>query len=147
MRTDDGNLWGAMTGTSMAAPTVAGIIAQWLQVNPNLSPSGVKKVIEETAIKDYFTGNPHFGPNGKIDAMAGIRYLLGITEPEFMLGDVNGDGVFNISDVTTTIDYLLGNVQLDEQSLLAADMNHDSVVNITDVTMMIDILLGNEPLP
>ncbi len=147
MRTDDGNLWGAMTGTSMAAPTVAGIIAQWLQVNPNLSPSGVKKVIEETAIKDSFTGNPHFGPNGKIDAMAGIRYLLGITEPEFMLGDVNGDGVFNISDVTTTIDYLLGNVQLDEQSLLAADMNHDSVVNITDVTMMIDILLGNEPLP
>lgn len=145
MRTDDGNLWGTMTGTSMAAPTVAGIIAQWLQVNPNLSPSGVKKVIEETAIKDYFTGNPHFGPNGKIDAMAGIRYLLGITEPEFMLGDVNGDGVFNISDVTNTIDYLLGNVQLDEQSLLAADMNHDSVVNITDVTMMIDILLGNEP--
>ena len=61
---------------------------------------------------------------------------------EPLKGDVNGDEVVNIADVTVLIDYLLGNVpqSFNEQ---AADVNSDGVINIADVTALIDILLGN----
>ena len=69
---------GAMSGTSMAAPCTAGITALWMQVDPTLTPAQVKEIMAETAIKDsYVTGTnaSHFG-NGKIDALAGIEYIL-----------------------------------------------------------------------
>ena len=69
---------GAMQGTSMATPCVAGICALWLQVDPSLTPDEVKTIMAETAIKDsYVTGTnaSHFG-NGKIDALAGIEKIL-----------------------------------------------------------------------
>lgn len=69
---------GAMSGTSQAAPCVAGITALWLQANPTLSPDNVKTVMKETAITDTYTSGTyasHFG-NGKIDALAGVKYIL-----------------------------------------------------------------------
>lgn len=55
-------------------------------------------------------------------------------------GDVNGDQMVNISDVTTLIDNLLGgNGDVDFHN---ADVNRDGVVNISDVTLLIDYLLG-----
>ena len=69
---------GAMSGTSMATPCVAGITALWLQANPTLTPDDVKEAMAETAIKDsYVTGtNANKFGNGKIDALAGIKYVL-----------------------------------------------------------------------
>lgn len=134
--------WAIMTGTSMAAPAVAGIIAQWLQINPNLSPSQVKDIIAQTAIKDNYTNNPEsgfrFGPNGKIDALAGARRVLGIN---YLIGDVNGNGVINIQDVTWLIDYLLENPN-ENFVLEAADVFPDGIINIRDLTSLIDVLLG-----
>ena len=69
---------GAMSGTSMATPCVAGIVALWLQANPLLTPLQMKEVMASTAIKDsYVTGTyaTHFG-NGKIDALAGIKKVI-----------------------------------------------------------------------
>ena len=144
-RDDNENGWGIMAGTSMAAPTVAGIIAQWLQINPNLSPSDVKNVIAQTSIKDSFTQDPNygyrFGPNGKIDAMAGAQYLLSQMEEEILLGDVNGDGKISIKDVTTLISYLLDN---ETYIVFAnADVSGDGVITIKDVTSLISLLLYN----
>ena len=61
--------------------------------------------------------------------------------PPIQLGDVNGDGAVNISDVTTLIDYLLGNnVEIVAE---ASDINGDGVINISDATALIDMVLGN----
>ena len=70
--------WGDMMGTSMSSPQVAGILALWLQVNPNLSVSDVREVFESTSIQDsYVTAGPakKWG-YGKIDALAGIKQVI-----------------------------------------------------------------------
>lgn len=142
MVSEGGYPWGVMTGTSMAAPTVAGIIAQWLQINPHLSVSEIKDLIARTAIKDAFTyALPQFGPNGKIDALAGAVYLIN-NNPNFIRGDVNGDGSVTIKDVTCLIDYLLGGELLVFISP-AGDLNQDGLITIKDVTALIDILLSD----
>ena len=140
MRDDEGSVWGVMTGTSMAAPTVGGIIAEWLQLYPNLSPSQVKNVIAQTAIKDEFTNSSdQFGPNGKIDALAGILYLIK-NDPHFLLGDVNADGEVSVLDASLMIDRLLGN-DVPGFNPVAADVSQDGKFSILDVITLIDSLL------
>ena len=75
------NWWyGMMEGTSMAAPMVTGIIALWLQANPNLTVAQIKTILQNTAITDSFTGTGSAIPNntwgrGKINAYDGIQYI------------------------------------------------------------------------
>ena len=71
--------FGAMQGTSMASPAAAGIIALWLQVNPRLSVDSVKHILENTALPHPDAGKPNAAYTwgyGKIDAAAGVQYLL-----------------------------------------------------------------------
>ena len=80
--TDNTNNWyfAANQGTSMAAPMVTGIIALWLQANPNLNAAQIKTILQNTSITDSFTGTGSAIPNntwgrGKIDAYDGIQYI------------------------------------------------------------------------
>ena len=80
--TDNTNNWyfAAMEGTSMSAPMATGIIALWLQANPNLNVADIKTILQSTADTDPFTGTGSAIPNntwgrGKIDAYAGIQYI------------------------------------------------------------------------
>ena len=69
---------------------------------------------------------------------ANKRKLGEYDEPTTATGDVDGDGIVNISDVTALIDMLLsGNISSD-----AADVDGDGIVNISDVTALIDMLLS-----
>ena len=69
------------------------------------------------------------------DYWGSFTYIIGIDED---LGDVDGDGSVNISDVTALIDILLSG----ETAPQSADCNSDSSVNISDVTALIDYLLS-----
>ena len=56
-------------------------------------------------------------------------------------GDVDGNGIVSISDVTTLIDYLLsGNSDLIDTK--GADVDGDGYISISDVTALIDKLLS-----
>lgn len=79
---DTNNPYGVMSGTSMSTPVAAGIVALWMQAAKEkgiqLSTSQVKNIMKETAIHDNFTdgvNKKRFG-NGKIDALAGIDYIV-----------------------------------------------------------------------
>jgi len=64
-------------------------------------------------------------------------------EPEFEMGDVNGDGEVNIKDVTALIAYLMSNGETEIQEAVA-DLNEDGVISIKDVTALINMLLNGE---
>jgi subtilisin family serine protease len=69
--------WAAWRGTSMSSPLVAGIIALWLQADPQLSVQEARKIMQTTAQTDYTDiTDPHWGSSGCIDAYAGLKYLL-----------------------------------------------------------------------
>ena len=126
----------------MASPTVAGIIALWLQADPTLSVRQVKDIIAQTAIRDQFTQGElgtHFGPNGKIDALAGIQLIL--ERQNYGSGDVNEDRKVSIEDATDLIDYLLGHAPK-PFNIRAADIDRDDRVTIGDLTDLSDILLA-----
>ena len=61
-------------------------------------------------------------------------------EDDFILGDVNGDGNVNISDVTALINYLLTGDD-SNINLKGADVNEDGSISISDVTSLINLLL------
>ncbi len=73
--------YGMMAGTSMAAPYVTGVLATWLQADPDLTPEKVKSIFQQTAINDTYTGailpdgNNTWG-YGKINAFAGIVEVI-----------------------------------------------------------------------
>ncbi len=84
--------YGAMEGTSMATPCVSGIIAQWLQAcvekGKTITPDYIKEVMAATWDTDEWTagtgsgahGANTFGTHGKINAIKGLQYILGVTD-------------------------------------------------------------------
>lgn len=53
-------------------------------------------------------------------------------------GDVNGDGIVDVSDVTALINMILGTTPAD---LEVADINADGILDVTDVTALINEIL------
>lgn len=67
-----------------------------------------------------------------------------LTAPvSILLGDVNGDGIVNVTDVVCLVSYILGSNTTDI-ILEAADVNGDGDINITDAVGITNIILTSE---
>ncbi len=70
--------WGPMEGTSMSCPHVAGIMALWLQAKNDMTVQDLMTVMEKSS--KPWTGDiaekEHWGKYGRIDALAGMKYIL-----------------------------------------------------------------------
>ena len=113
-----------------------------------LTLSEVKNIMKETAIHDSWVTDganaSHFG-NGKIDALAGIQYILE-NYHDIHMGDVNHDGWVNIEDITKLISRVLN----PEAQLcpICADLSGDGQLTIEDVTRLIlKVLSGDTTSP
>mgnify|MGYP002645925296 CR=1 FL=1 len=71
-----------------------------------------------------------------------FRISSQVDEPEVMLGDINGDGVINISDLTLCMNHILGKIKLTDENFYAADVKEDGVVNVSDLTLIMNYILG-----
>ena len=89
----------------------------------------------------YFVGSYYYSNGQQQTLKISSSYtVIFPEEPQFVLGDVDGNGLVEIADVTELIDYLLsgGTIGMD-----AADMDQDGEVSISDVSAIIDFLLSN----
>lgn len=134
----------------MATPVAAGIVAQWLQaansVGKALTGNEVKTIMAQTAIKDaYSTTGPnasHFGANGKIDALAGIHYILenyggGVTPQPVIpfIGSGKYDLVTTASSLAANDKILLAYTDGDAPVVLSTNQKTNNREATTDVTL------------
>ena len=91
-----------MSGTSMASPAAAGVVALWLQENPVRNVDSVRAIMHATALQDEYTGV--IGENGsniwgwgKLNALGGLPtngqfYSLVLKTDNVRGGTVEGAG-------------------------------------------------------
>ncbi len=76
--------WNTISGTSMAAPHIAGIVAQLFQAKPSATPAQIERALKATAYK--FTNGAAYTwaggyktsydkGTGLVDVVAAVRYL------------------------------------------------------------------------
>ncbi|MGM9868417.1 MAG: dockerin type I repeat-containing protein [Sodaliphilus sp.] len=70
---------------------------------------------------------------------ASIVYHFSQGEKQSIVGDVNGDGVVNVSDVTALVNHIVG---AEVYPVAACDINGDGEVNVSDVTALVNLIIG-----
>lgn len=101
----------------------------WETFTVELAPGS--HMLEWRYIKDYSLNGP--GDYFAVDNVKVTGLMTVVT------GDINGDNVVNIADVTSLIDLLVSSGSTGNPG---ADVNGDGAVNIADVTALIDYLLN-----
>lgn len=127
--------YGAMQGTSMAAPCASGIIALWLQAcveaGKTPTPDYIKEVMAATWDTDQWTegaghGAETFGTHGKINAIKGIQYILDATGTPIPMLTVSPESIDFIAEpgetITKTIT-LTGTNLVEDVSVTLTDAN------------------------
>ena len=84
-----------------------------------------------------------FVPKGATAAYRSATYwknFTNIVEMESAVaGDINGDDIVNVGDVTTIVSMILDS----SSQSSSADVNDDGIVNVGDVTTLVSIILGS----
>lgn len=130
--------WGSMSGTSMSTPTVAGIVALWLQANPQLKVDDVKEIIRKSAyVDDDVRKAPlQFGA-GKINALGGFP------EFQYRLTDVISNSRLDVDHYYSICDSSLtcARVSADGRTIYAKDYGQYATPDIP-TEQQTDVLKG-----
>ncbi|WP_207646966.1 leucine-rich repeat protein, partial [Ruminococcus albus] len=65
---------------------------------------------------------------------------------DFKLGDVNGDGVINVTDITKVAAHVKGKKLLDAAAQKRADVNNDGKINVSDISKIAAHVKGKKLL-
>ncbi len=94
--------WGTWSGTSFSAPIVSGTVAMMKQIESNYTPADFKEHLKNTTRTELLWGNV---------IIPDVQYGYGMINSynavsQLSIGDLNGDGVRDIRDLTMMIDYI-----------------------------------------
>ncbi len=124
------NTYTYQTGTSMACPHVAGVAALMLSVNPGLTHTQIRDLLESTADDLGAPGwNPVYG-HGRVNAAAAVQAALDLGQP--CVADLNADGVVDADDF-----FLFLSLFADADPV--ADMNADGVIDADDFFLYLNL--------
>ena len=90
-RTSGEPLYYCISGTSMASPHVAGVVALMQEVNPKLSPAQAEKCLKSTAVDMLTPGFDIHSGQGMVDTKAALLCAYELTGPK-ALGVGNAGG-------------------------------------------------------
>ena len=110
----------AQSGTSMASPVVAGVVALWLQAKPDLTPDDVLSVIANTSTHpddrmDY--PNNTYG-YGLIDAYRGLLYILDANHIDGLSDHQPQSACFHLEGRVISVQYTATRSQQTERATL-----------------------------
>ena len=73
--------WNVTSGTSMSTPVVGGVIALWLEANPQLTPDDIRGILARTCSRENCGGYvpDNYCGYGEIDAYKGLLDILGVS--------------------------------------------------------------------
>lgn len=108
--------------------------------------------VYSTSARNYYYSDKQFHAiSGSRTITAGKAYLAAPQQPTSGIatlnvdifntaikGDVNADGVVNVSDVTTLVNMILG---ITAKNVALADIDGNGTVNVSDVTALVNLIL------
>ena len=59
-----------------------------------------------------------------------------------LLGDVNFDGILNILDVVSLVNYVLDIIPFSDEQVAVSDITQDGDINILDIVTLVNIILA-----
>ena len=158
-----------MQGTSMASPFAAGVIALWLEANPNLDHNDIEEIIDKTSYKIYPGKSNNWNKitgYGRINAYKGLKMALQMAGIDSQSGNptsiervsgsaqpitLQGDGrvwnvLFNNPERTATISFVAldGRVAL-QRNLQQVSQGHEETFDLTTLTSGVYLLRISTP--
>ena len=79
---------------------------------------------------------------GTLVLSSNIRVVRTLPAPALRLGDVNGDGIIDVTDVVLLASYVMGDHPTPFY-IEVADLNDDGIIDVTDVVLDAEIAMGS----
>ena len=137
------------SGTSMAAPCVAGVMALMLEKNANLSPADICMTLETTAKKLTETKDNFFG-TGLIDAFKAVNSIkigdFSLNEVSINDKDANNNGHLNPGETVKLSVSIHNDSEKEYNNIKAVISCSNEYVTIADAEANIDNIAGNADL-
>ncbi len=138
------------SGTSMACPHVAGLMALMLSKNPTMSPAQIDQIIETTAVDLGAAGKDNTFGAGRINCLEAVNQVPTSSSPyifkqSHLIDDWRGDNDGRM-DPGEMVDFVvtLRNSGLDANNVQAVLRESDPYVTITDSSATFGNMLTGE---
>ena len=63
-------------------------------------------------------------------------------DPECTAGDINADGIINVLDIVSTVNFIMNVATPTDDEACAADLNSDGIINVLDIVQLVNIILN-----
>ena len=81
--------------------------------------------------------------SGKADLVNIYAQSITISsEPQCTGGDINLDGIINVIDIVSLVNYILGSANFNDTQFCAADLNSDTIINVIDIVSLVNLILS-----